>query len=320
MPTHRPRLRRARRILLVLLGVLLPTGVGFLALGWAVSRYRTKIDSVLGAGKAQALEEWYFRAAAVLAPGDRDDDGWRDGLEWMLRTDWRKARSHPRFEMRRVGYPHGIFLGERQTLRWRLQAPMDHEAPLPRGFQVMVWTETATLLAKGAAGEPTPGPLVLTPNPQGELEFDLLVDTLTVQKINAEPGVFVTFLGVAQGIPLGVGYCPTLGWRRGPAQAAVFTDERGKPLTRPPDPHTRPREQRVFIASPGETGTAYLIEARRKIPGADWESKAWRDKLLHERPFLELCEDGSWSRDTWQPEDQIGDFEIRVVPVSDYPP
>lgn len=307
------------------LGILLLMAVVFVALGWAVGQ-TLYVARAIGRERAARLEVWYAHAAEAMIPWDTDGDGIRDGLEIFVGSDARNPRRHPQ-----IGFyarPTLFYCGERTPLRCgRFGYP--EQWLWPRGFAVTI-TATSTLvdpndrnsavlfsnpgefgvpvlLAKGATGPATAGPLTVRVPRDGYLEFDILggqiFDDVSLNFTNVRTGE-----RFSQAILISV-----VGWRGTPITPHLVKGSRRLeyPLI------SNKEEDRFAVdtfawAASQEPVRRYVVEAARDEPGAEWRVI----DLMHGQMTKSELGD---RRDSDFP-GYSGPLKFRIVPTRASPP
>ena len=303
---HRPFLRR---FTLALLGMLLLMAVGFAGLGWMCSRDFGRVVGVVGFEKAHRLRDWYLVFMANLMPGDRDGDLVCDGAELFLGTDPRNPRSTLNFVPHCFSHSFSetffIYCGERRATRWKQNIDFS-VVRWPRGFRAVISANQPVLLPKNGTGAPTEGPLVVSVNECGEVEFDILAES-------SFEDVRVEFGNAANDQNLGRDHACFPGWRTPPIPVSIdggppdATFQRGVEGVMSSDVF----HQMKWAAPTGWTGD-YVIEAAREESSGSWQpvqEKAAKTEWTFNRSNLHI----------YFP-DYTGPLKFRVVPVSPTPP
>lgn len=199
---HRPFFLR---FTLAMLGTVLLMAVLFVGLGWVVWAHMDWVRKIVGQEKAFRLSDWYMARMMDVLPGDRDGDGACDGAEVFWNSDPQNPWNTPLFHPYCISRPSIIgYCGERLTTRWGHDL-INGLQPWPRGFRAVVTADEPVLLLKDAVGPPTKGPLVVTANARGEVEFDMLAESVFWD-------AHVEFDNSAGSLG-GRGFCRFPGWR-----------------------------------------------------------------------------------------------------------
>lgn len=153
--------------------------VGFAGLGWMVARQPKIVERAVGQKRIARLWSFYLRFLANSMSGDRDGDGVGDGVELWQGTDPQNSMSHYPLEF--ASSPRLIviaFCGEPLAVRWMEGVGGAYTVRWPRGFRVTVSANEAMLRPKNGTGRPTGGALMLSVNERGEVECEILAESM----------------------------------------------------------------------------------------------------------------------------------------------
>ena len=293
------------RFTLALLGMLVLMAVVFVGLGWMVARHNDWMAKAIGKPRVFLMGHWYLGFMADLMPDDQYREGLCDGAVLFLGNRWMPS-AYPDFEATCVSHPSVIaYCGERVTIRWAELTDFGY-VRWPRGFKAVVTVDAPVLLPKGGSGPPTKGPLVVSLNARGELEFDILAD-----------GVFgadyVDFRIAANDESIGRVGTHFPGWRTSPIAVSINggpPDARFKPVLERDQGVDTPYTAR-WAALPGWTGD-YSIEAAREEGEGSWLPL----KVLDSNETQWEFDFAPW----FYFPGYTGPLKFRVVPVSPTPP
>ena len=266
LPPGRGR-RIVSRMLRVAMVAVLLAGLGFVALGWLVTRKHELCFRVLGWRMTQGLSARYLAWALRVLPEDVDRDGVPDGAELFWGSSPRDAHDHPGLDAALTDrYYEILFAGERKSLRWRVNS-LSETVPVARGFRLRFSADEPVLLRPGSKGEPIAGPITVTVDEWGAFAMDVQADApdreQRLQMVNAVTGEMVREMCITV-----VGY---------PLKSI-------RPRLLPPVTATTPPELRHELVPdhpvlrwqhPGVPLDGYVAEAARDEPGAEWKAFRW---------------------------------------------
>ena len=239
--------------------------------------------------------------------GERDAgrqgwDGVCDGAELWEGTDPNNRKSHDNFNVRCLSQsPEIAFCGERLATRW-VQEFGYARIRWPRGFTAKVSADQPILLLMGGAGPPTKGPLIVSVNGHGELEFDILAERIFEETVEVKIANAATNKRIASA---GAHF---YGWRTAPIPASV---DGGPPRADFPD-HGKAVNHYMKWEAPAGWKGFYIIESAPEGGNGGWQPW-WYARAPQTDSFIGY---GPWS---YFP-DYRGPVKLRVVPVSPTPP
>lgn len=247
---------------------VLLAGLGFVALGWVVTRQHDLCFRVLGWRMTQALSTRYLDCALKLFPEDWDRDGVPDGAEFFWGSSVTDPHDHPGLDAALTDrYYEILFCGERKHLHWRVNA-LNDTVPVARGFRLKFTADDPVLLRSGSKGEPITGPITVTVDEWGGFAIDVQADVadreLRLQIDNADTGEMVREMCIT-----------VVGYPQKPVRPLMLL---------PPNSPSTPPELRHELAPdkpilrwkhPGTPLDGYVAEAARDESGAEWKAFRW---------------------------------------------